>query len=1772
MNQVPDNLYSGDITQQNLGMVSQGLSETLQDARVALEEYIENPEQQQTLQQASEQLHVVQGVLRLVEIYGAALLAEEMGKVIAYLLESQRGEKTQTDALEALSHSMVQLPVYLDRVINGGRDIALILLPLLNDLRSVRGRPLLSEGTLLLLNLTADRKSVPSPDKKATDKQVDIRELAARQRPTFQNSLLGWIRGSDPDKELKILSEIAESLELAAGNREVEQLWWVVGGVIEALRDQGLETSVSLKRLLGQSDRQIKRLVDIGEASDGEDSSAELRNNLLYYIARSTSKGKRVTAIQRAFRLDDVLPGDEEIEQARESLSAPSVKLMKTVAAAIKEDLANVKDALDIFVRTGMETLRELMPQAELLKKISDTLGVLGLGDLRTLVMNETSRLQELLSGEDSLEEADFLQMAAALLQVEDNLDDALLKLILPTPKKKQVPEFEDSDAEREFHQVADAVLRECIVNLARVKDAMTQALKHGEFQPMDQVPDLMRGVVSGLLLLEKSRAVEQTEKISALIRKHVRPGLESIGTRGLDRLADAVVSIEYYLETLRYGRSDPSYILDNIDNCLEALAAPDELDRIPLADEADHDATVVARRTGERQPDEVKEQAQVSVDELPVLAQKTDEMGERLDPEFLELFIEEARDEILVIRKQQAIWTADAGNQEALRRMRRSYHTLKGSGRMVGASRIAEFSWAVENLMNRIIDGTRELNIEMTRLLTVSCVVLPELVEELEVGRKTKTNIAGLMALAARLAEPGFDEAEIEQAAAGDEIGDATMIAPHIADVLQAAGQEPVQDVPEPEMDPVLRKIFVKETTGHLEIIRNYLEACVAGAAPYPVTERLYRACHTLHGSAKMAGAMQGIKVAEPLDRYVRKLHDMGKGLDMAGIKVCQEVVASFDRIIRHLDEDTGFFPSHLGLIERLYELDAELDAEQAGADDGKEIEPRADEEEVEFDSEIASIFSEEAAELLDTAEIALSGLRDDASDLTALAELKRCLHTLKGGARMAGIPAMGNLSHETESLLDMIGQDQMSFNDPVATILQASLDGLHAMRETVSFGQQVASRIDLEQRIAGLMIGAGSEIGETAAQVSAQSEQGERPVDRQEKEISNDESMPLVSEQPGASGAREKTDEDRLEEATQATAEEIVTQPPAVEDLTAIPVRQLPVAAPMRKESLERQEYTRVEADQLDEMLNLAGEISIYRSRLDQQMRSTDFHLAELSRTISRLRAQLRNMELETETQILHRHQEESESSDFDPLELDRYSMIQQLSRALAESVNDVASIKDLLENLFLESDSLLSQQARLTADLQSNLMRTRMVPFSRYEKRLDRIVRQTASEANKKAEFRLEGASGELDRHVLERMLQPLEHILRNAVVHGIEDESARKAAGKSETGDICIALKREGSEMMIRVSDDGGGIDAEEVRKKSIASGLLDASEAMPSEQVLQMIFRPGFSTATEVTQTAGRGVGLDVVSTEVERLGGSVHAESTPGVGAGFVIRLPFTLAITQAMVVRVGDEFYALPLPTVEGIARMPRHQVSELLEQEDPDFEYGGRQYRLRHVAHFTGGHSTGFADEELSVSIILVRAGSHSTALVADELLGSREIVVKSVGPQVAGISGVSGGTILADGSVALILDLGGLVRSDAARRRPQPIARKEDTRTFVLVVDDSITVRRVTQRLLERNGMRVITAKDGIDAEALLQEHTPDIILLDIEMPRMDGYELASRIRNDDRLANIPIVMITSRTGEKHRARAIELGVNDYLGKPYQESQLLDAIEPLVSKRGK
>ena len=602
-----------------------------------------------------------------------------------------------------------------------------------------------------------------------------------------------------------------------------------------------------------------------------------------------------------------------------------------------------------------------------------------------------------------------------------------------------------------------------------------------------------------------------------------------------------------------------------------------------------------------------------------------------------------------------------------------------------------------------------------------------------------------------------------------------------------------------------------------------------------------------------------------------------------------------------------------------------------------------------------------------------------------------------------------------------------------------------------------------------------------------------------------------------------------------------------------------------------VERAEMARVDAELLDTMLNNAGEVSIFRARLDQQIGSIDFNLVELARTVTRLKEQLRGLEIETETQILHRHPDaDPRRSEFDPLELDRYSALQQYSRALAETSSDVASIQGLLESLAREAQNLLAQQARVITELQNSLMRTRMVPFQRHVQRLTRLVRQAANDTGKRAELTVDGAAAELDRQMLERMVPPLEHLLRNAIVHGIETPERRAALGKPAVGRITVSLERDGAEVVIVVADDGAGIPVGLIRDKAIALGLVDPQGRLTDEEAMQLILEPGFSTAGRVTQAAGRGVGMDVVATEVKKLGGGLFIESTLDKGSRFTIRLPFTLAISQALIVRVGDETYALPLATVEGVVRLPRSIVARHLGREGPLFEYGGQKYRFQHLGNFVGLGASHLPESDVSLAVVLIRAGEHSTALVTDELVGSREIVVKSLGPQISAIRGIAGATILGDGRIVIILDMGALVRSEWRSRPSDVLAEQRERRTVALVVDDSITVRRVTQRLLERNGMRVVTAKDGVEAVSILQDLKPDVILLDIEMPRMDGYEVAAHVRNEPRLRDVPIVMVTSRVSEKHRARAIELGVNDYLGKPYQESQLLDAIEPLVNRR--
>jgi chemosensory pili system protein ChpA (sensor histidine kinase/response regulator) len=581
------------------------------------------------------------------------------------------------------------------------------------------------------------------------------------------------------------------------------------------------------------------------------------------------------------------------------------------------------------------------------------------------------------------------------------------------------------------------------------------------------------------------------------------------------------------------------------------------------------------------------------------------------------------------------------------------------------------------------------------------------------------------------------------------------------------------------------------------------------------------------------------------------------------------------------------------------------------------------------------------------------------------------------------------------------------------------------------------------------------------------------------------------------------------------------------------------------------------------LDTLINETGEVSIARARVDTVLAGYRQTAGELIGNVERLREQLRELELQAETQM-RAHMTTTDDGHFDPLEFDRYTRLQELTRLMAESVNDVATAQEsLLANLD-EAEAALTHQAKMTRSLQQQLMRIRMVPINSQAERLHRIVRQAAKETGHKARLHIEGGATELDRIVLERAFAPIEHLLRNAVAHGVEPPDIRLARGKSEHGEVRISARTEGNEIVLAIGDDGAGIDFERVRQRAEELGWLQPGETVERERLEAMLFLPGFSTAREVTQVAGRGIGLDVVRNEIAAVGGRVRMESTQGQGTQVIIRLPLTLAIAQVVLAKAGDQIYALPANLIALVREARADEWARMCAVGHAELD--GLTYPLHSLAQITGQEHS--HQEGRHRTVLLLRAGDERIALRVDSLKGNAEAVVKNIGPQLARIPGMAGATVLGDGRVALILNPFALVEHmPADAPMAEVVEASDDLAPLILVVDDSLTVRKITSRLLTRQGFRVSTAKDGAEALEALQDELPALVLLDIEMPRMDGFEFTRHVRADARTRTLPIIMITSRTAEKHRLHAFELGVDTFMGKPYQDDALLREIDMLL-----
>ncbi len=840
-------------------------------------------------------------------------------------------------------------------------------------------------------------------------------------------------------------------------------------------------------------------------------------------------------------------------------------------------------------------------------------------------------------------------------------------------------------------------------------------------------------------------------------------------------------------------------------------------------------------------------------------------------------------------------------------------------------------------------------------------------------------------------------------------------------------------------------------------------------------------------------------------------------------------------------------------------------------------------------IDTDLFPIFEEEADELLPQLRARLADWMRHPGDAGAASACMRTLHTFKGGARLAGAMRIGELAHRLETDIEhLAGRDGV--DAAAVERLLARADTMAGLFEQLR-GRPAAAPAATEPAVP-------EAAAEAAAEAALLQDLLPEPLPETAAPGSHDEPVPAtesaghgVPDVPAWSEAA--APETPVSHADAGSGAEAAAEPRSAEP-------DLPAAAPAAPPPIDWSRFleadaqpaaaaeatgdtaaasgaaatVRVRAPLLDRLVNQAGEVSITRARIESEMRTLQGSLQDLTENLDKLRRHLRDIELQAETQISSRLEAAKAAAvAFDPLEMDRFTRFQELTRMMAESVNDVATVQRGLQRALQASEDELAMQARLTRELQGDLLRTRMVEFESLADRLYRVVRLAAKDTGKAVRLDLLGGSIEVDRGVLERMVGPFEHLLRNAVAHGIEPAARRLAAGKPEGGTITITAVQEGNEVAVEVRDDGAGLDLPRIRARAIERGLLAADAEIDDDAAAQLIFVPGFSTADTVTGLAGRGVGMDVVRAEVLAMGGRIQTDTRAGQGTAFRLLLPLTTAVTQVVMLRFGERQVAVPSTLVEVVRREKPAAVEAAYAQ--GVLAHDGQDVPFHWLGALLQAEGRGPVGERAQ-TVVVLRSAAQRVAVHVDEVLGNQEVVVKNVGPQLSRLPGLAGVTLLPSGAVATIYNPVALaaVYGDEARERlrqrpapalPEAVLPQAPAALapLVMVVDDSLTVRRVTQRLLVREGYRVVLAKDGMDALERLAEERPAVLLSDIEMPRMDGFDLVRNLRSDPALASLPVIMITSRIAQKHRDYAASLGVDHYLGKPYAEDELLALV---------
>ncbi|MBS0335743.1 MAG: Hpt domain-containing protein [Proteobacteria bacterium] len=1678
-----------------LSWVKSEIDSSLERARASLKAYAAGPQDHKALKAAQTHLHQAYGAVQIVGLLGVSRFFEETERLVA---EVEAGSVAAGPGVfDALDRAAQAIGKYLSDLLDGIPDQPLRLYPLHKELASLRGVKDVSEADLYFpdLSLQPPPREEPPVRLSAADMETYLRG----QRARFQRGFLKWLK--EPADKASIADMLAavdgiESTQLAPSQRA---FWWAAGAFYQALADGGLAPEPGVRLACSKIEQQMRRTTDGGPAV-----SERLMREVLYWIARASisdfSTNERVREAKQAFRLEGSLPSVEH--------PADQSQRMQT-ARALREQISGAKEAWNRFASGGETSLAVFARHAD---AVRDHAAQMGSAELAALAREIAVIAAYLVTNPAKMSEPVGMEVATALLLVESAAENyarlapefsaqarVMLARLRAAAFGKQDPDvtlampvIDDMTRRAQEKLAIDGTVAEMQANLLKIEQALDAYFRDparaAELAALEPSIHQVSGALAMLGEDEAGAALARCrEKILGFARAATRPE-----QREFEEVAQILSGLGFFIDALRHGKADFAAAMQPF--VAEATVVPPPAPAEPEAPEA---------------PEEL-EQPEVDITP-PIEAPSAEaqrlkgESDEAIDQELLAIFLEEAEGVLESIAQGLATSRAQPSDLGVLTTIRRGFHTLKGSGRMVGLLRLGEAAWAVEQVMNLWQQEERAANETLFEFIAYAHGVFADWVARLQ-GGQPQPDPQPIVELAERVKRSAAAQAEAapQPAAAAPE-------APAPREPGPAPAPEGVVRIGGLAISASLFAVFANEARQHLETLERELAQVAAGRTA-GVRDELVRAAHTLAG---ICGTVQ-----------LKGMHDLGAAFENALLRLKNRPApVTAGELALANDSVQALKMMYAGVLERAVPgtataliarlgaitgeaavlatpdveepavAEPELAESPAGELAGAPAEAPAEDRrqrrlEDEIDAQLLPIFLEEANELVPQIGELLRAWRAAPADFDPARAMQRALHTLKGSARMAGAMGLGELTHNMETRVEnaiALNLTPGQFFDD----LETSYDRIGLLLERV-----------------------------------------------QHPRAPEEAAPPEVREAPPA---------------TQAG--------PAVREAVA-PREEAKVHAMMR-----------VRADVLEKLVNEAGEVAITRTRIETEMHGLKAALGELTENVARLRRELREIEIAAESQLASRMQAtQLAEGHFDPLEFDRFTRFQELTRMMAESVNDVSTVQQTLNKVADDTDAALAAQARLNRELQQDLMRIRMVPIGSIVERLHRIVRQTSKELGKRANLDIRGVNVELDRSALERMTGPLEHLLRNAITHGLEMPDARVAEGKAAMGEIALEVRQEGNEVTLVLADDGAGLHLGRIREKATARGLLQPGESRSDQQLAELIFTPGLSTAETVTELAGRGVGLDVVMSEVSALGGRIELASTPGQGTRFTIRLPLTTAVIQAVLVKVGSRTYALPSVMVEQVQQMRQEPLQRA--RAAGAIEWAGRRYPLHHLPALLGeAAAPAPAEQRRYTPVLLVRSGVEAIAVEVDDMLGNQEVVVKNIGPQLASVPGIAGATVLGTGEIVMILNPVPLAARPAAAyalvTSPHVQASAVPVQPCVMVVDDSLTVRKITGRLLAREGYRVVTARDGVEALELLAESVPDVMLVDVEMPRMDGFDLTRNVRADARLKGVPIIMITSRTADKHRNYATELGVNVFLGKPYQEEELLSHIAAFVGR---